>query len=354
MLRDISTSYARFVAQLERNYIFTWLDWDGDNVLTSAGIIDYGSIRQFGLRHDQYRYDDVQRFSTTLNEQSKKGRLIIQVFTQIVDYLKTGRRKKLGSFAHHKAVLAYQREYEHSLRLYFLQQVGLSDNEANRLLKSKTKLVNLFYLSYLGLEATKTKSKIRPVADGINRPAIFNMRLALRDLPEVLLDQASKKKNRSARKNIFNLDHILDNERLHKAILSKTFAKKKDRILTPNLKSKLTRFQHLYLRTLKAACGNRPPSSFLKSLSERAQEHNRPARLTGNASEFIVEEIMEASKKGLAQKDIYSAMELLLASQVPRESLNSTRKAQILSLDSPAGRLFQSFMEIATQNEEDI
>ena len=61
MLRLLSKDFAEFAAKLEMDYIFAWLDWDGDNVLADAGIIDYGSVRQFGLRHDQYRYDDVER-----------------------------------------------------------------------------------------------------------------------------------------------------------------------------------------------------------------------------------------------------------------------------------------------------
>ena len=56
-------------------------------MLIDAGIIDYGSIRQFGLRHDEYRYDDVERFSTNLNEQNRKLGFIIQTFAQLVDFL---------------------------------------------------------------------------------------------------------------------------------------------------------------------------------------------------------------------------------------------------------------------------
>ena len=73
MCEELTASFARFAAHLDRDYIFAWLDWDGDNVLIEAGIIDYGSVRQFGLRHDQYRYDDVDRFSTNLNEQRAKA-----------------------------------------------------------------------------------------------------------------------------------------------------------------------------------------------------------------------------------------------------------------------------------------
>ncbi len=67
LAEEICKSFAEFVAKLDIDYIFAWLDWDGDNFLVDAGIIDYGSVRQFGLRHDRYRYDDVERFSTNLN-----------------------------------------------------------------------------------------------------------------------------------------------------------------------------------------------------------------------------------------------------------------------------------------------
>lgn len=101
MLDELCYAFSQFTSQLERNYVFTWLDWDGDNVLADAGIIDYGSIRPMGLRHDKYRYDDVERFSTTLNEQKTKGRLIIQVFAQIVDFLNTKNKKPLQKFSKH-------------------------------------------------------------------------------------------------------------------------------------------------------------------------------------------------------------------------------------------------------------
>jgi uncharacterized protein YdiU (UPF0061 family) len=47
----VARSFARAAASFEREYIFCWLDWDGDNVLLDGSIIDYGSVRQFGLFH---------------------------------------------------------------------------------------------------------------------------------------------------------------------------------------------------------------------------------------------------------------------------------------------------------------
>ncbi len=84
---------------MEDEYIFCWLDWDGDNMLMDGGIIDYGSIRQFGLCHHRYRYDDVERFSTNLKEQKKKARYLVQTFVQLVDFVRTGQKKDVRSFA---------------------------------------------------------------------------------------------------------------------------------------------------------------------------------------------------------------------------------------------------------------
>ena len=62
-------SYAKLAALLEEEYIFNWLSWDGDNMLASGAVLDYGSIRQFAAKHDKYRYKDVDRYSASLAEQ---------------------------------------------------------------------------------------------------------------------------------------------------------------------------------------------------------------------------------------------------------------------------------------------
>ncbi|RYZ65716.1 MAG: hypothetical protein EOP05_20205, partial [Proteobacteria bacterium] len=157
MLRAISLSFARFAAHLERNYIFAWLDWDGDNVLANAGIIDYGSIRQFGLRHDQYRYDDVQRFSTNLNEQRGKARQIVEVFAQLANFLETGKKKGIEEFVSHPVVREFDREFDVELRRVFLQQVGFDAQQVQALMKKRSEVEKL-YSSFLTLEKTKTRA----------------------------------------------------------------------------------------------------------------------------------------------------------------------------------------------------
>jgi len=50
-LNYLARSYAKMAAVLEEEYIFNWLAWDGDNMLASGAILDYGSIRQFAAKH---------------------------------------------------------------------------------------------------------------------------------------------------------------------------------------------------------------------------------------------------------------------------------------------------------------
>ncbi|CAK9250197.1 unnamed protein product [Sphagnum jensenii] len=72
MAEQVAKTFAKTAALFESHYIFCWLDWDGDNILAGGGIIDYGSVRQFGLFHRGYRYEDVDRYSTTIVEQKQK------------------------------------------------------------------------------------------------------------------------------------------------------------------------------------------------------------------------------------------------------------------------------------------
>ena len=71
-------NYAKLAALLEEEYIFNWLSWDGDNMLASGAILDYGSIRQFAAKHDKYRFKDVDRYSASLAEQRGWARTLVQ------------------------------------------------------------------------------------------------------------------------------------------------------------------------------------------------------------------------------------------------------------------------------------
>jgi hypothetical protein len=341
MLSEISIGFAQFAAHLERNYIFAWLDWDGDNVLANAGIIDYGSIRQFGLRHDQYRYDDVQRFSTNLNEQRGKARQTVQVFAQLVGFLETGKRRAIEDFETCSAVRQFDREFDKDVRRIFLKQAGFDQSQIELLFERRGQDVERLYATFLALEKTKTQAPIKKVADGVNRPAVFNLRSALRELPTLVLNEFKTQGTWSqpAAQTVLDLMHT-------------SFAKKVDKRLKGPLRERIDSFTKAYVQLMKFVCETRSEMN-LRAISTRAQDENRSGRITGNAAEYIVESVVSARRRGLTFAEIQKALELFVMSQSPAKA-RSNRKTQPTSLSSAAGRLFQELTAIAQDWEEDI
>ena len=337
MVSEISRDFARFVARLERNYIFAWLDWDGDNVLASAGIIDYGSIRQFGLRHDQYRYDDVTRFSTNLNEQRGKARLTIQVFAQAADFVETGKRRSVEDFANCSALKEFDREFAVSLRRIFLGQVGFEPTQIEKLMSDRSAAVEELYASFSVLEKTKTKAGVKKLPDGVNRPAVFNMRAVLREYPRLLagaLEDGAK---------TVGADSLID-------VMASSYAKKADLKLRGTLRTKIERFEKAYVAALKLGGTPSERISVLKDFCVRAEDRNRAGRITGNGAEFVIDEILKAKRRGYSQEEIQSAIQLFIAHQTPKGAV----RAKPVALQSNAGRLYQALVNVAFEFQEDI
>ena len=86
-------------AKFEIFYIFCWMDWDGDNILAMAELLIWLSKTVWDVLM-QYRFDDDDRWSTSIKEQKLKSKYTVQSFAQIADYLKREARKKkiLNSF----------------------------------------------------------------------------------------------------------------------------------------------------------------------------------------------------------------------------------------------------------------
>jgi len=301
LVDEISKTFAEFTATLDIDYIFAWLDWDGDNVLADAGIIDYGSVRQFGLRHDQYRYDDVERFSTNLNEQHQKAKLLVQVFAQMCDYLKTGNKKPLKDFGKHPAVTRFNQTFSHARANRMLYRMGFHQDQRENILK-QPQLLEQFDREFSYFERAKISGKIEKVADGVNHPALFNVRSILKSLPEFYS------------KNGFENVEMNDTE-FYQTILS-SFAKQRDLRLTAKHRRHIQNFQKLYKALLTAAAGKQKPGTILKGISQRAEMLNREDRITGNALIKIVFEIMGQLKKGMPLAQVQALIDQMILSHL--------------------------------------
>jgi hypothetical protein len=302
VLREITRAYARFVAKLDRDYVFAWLEWDGDNVLADAGIIDYGSIRQFGLRHDQYRYDDVERFSTNLNEQRRKARDIVQTFAQMFDFARTGVRKPWRAFDRHPALAEFEREFKNGCLEYFLGQCGFTKPVARVLLTRHRRDVEALFTAHEELERVKTYRQAHKVADGIHRPAILNMRQALAKLPAALATAPVDGVPPVRAREFFNW------------IIAES-ASTRDRRLSPKLARKLEHYQLLYVRVVRRVSGPATWTRTLGVIRARAERWNNPHRMTGNALINIVDQILRHRRGGLNAAEIQAAIEGLIDAQ---------------------------------------
>lgn len=340
MGQAVTQSFARFAAHLERDYIFAWLDWDGDNVLVNAGIIDYGSVRQFGLRHDQYRYDDVERFSTNLNEQRAKTRLMVQTFTQMIDFVQTGVRKPVEKFRRHANLRRFDQLFDHHLLDRFLYQVGLEDSQRLTLLHKHPGLVKRLYDEFSYFERMKTYRRLRRVADGVNRPAIFNMRAALSHMPDHYLGNVAQ----------WNT-HLMPSDELFTLMLS-DFAEGRDKRLTTRLSKRLRRLQLLYKNVVKKAAGRQSIPDILRTLSERAGRLNRADRITGNALIYVVDELLRARRKGFSDAAIQEVMSAVISDQtLTADMLYAPTE---IGPKSPVQELFSQVLSLVQDHKEEI
>jgi uncharacterized protein YdiU (UPF0061 family) len=335
----ICKSFADFTAKLDIDYIFAWLDWDGDNVLADAGIIDYGSVRQFGTRHDRYRYDDVERFSTNLNEQRMKAKQIVQVFLQMFDYIKTGKKKPIKNFAKHPTLEKFNQHFATSRAHRMLYRMGFNEIQRTNILKDKG-LFEMFDREFSYFERTKISGDIQRVPDGVNHPALFNMRSALKILPEAIVKSGLE--NTKLKENDF-----------FEAILS-SFAKSKDAKMRTKHLRHIQSFQRLYKLLVKAAANKQKPEMIMPGILERARKLNTEDRITGNALIQIVFEIMAQNKKGMPHSDIQKIIDQLIYNQIGIPEVDADRfhdrKPRLISHADIYGKL----MNLVAEYKDDI
>ncbi len=289
LAHQVAKSFSETAAKFEDEYIFCWLDWDGDNILMDGGIIDYGSIRQFGLFHAEYRYDDVQRFSTTILEQKQKARYIVQCFIQIADFLSTKRKRSLNEFKKHHTLKFFDQHFIVCKNRNVLQKIGFKKNQQDYLLKSYLQLVTKFRNVFAYFERAKSKRGIYKVADGISRDAIFCMRDILRELPQLYLTRGTQLPPKDFTE-----------------VIKSSYAKKRDLRITAIRRQQIIRFQSLYMELIIAAGKGTAQNhnQFLLEITMRSSIINKYDRVTGDSITYIVAKVQKVRPK-LSANELY-------------------------------------------------
>ena len=285
LLKKMNEIFATTSAQFETEYIFCWMEWDGDNILMDGGIIDYGSVRQFGLYHHEYRYDDADRMSTTLTEQKHKAKYMVKTFAQLVDFLKTGQKKNLREFDHHPCLNEFDRIFREVKRDIILKKVGFTRPWRDYLCQYHGRLVESFLQGYYYFESYKSQEGLVETEDGITRNAIFSMRDLLRIYPRYLLD-------REEGQELIKFEDFL-------ACFASSYASDGDLERSP-YKFKQARDWQLAYQQLagKVAQKFHIPLAFLyDEFAKRAQHYNKYARITGDSLLYVAQEFIRYKKK---------------------------------------------------------
>ena len=299
LAEEAARTFARVAATFESEYVFCWLDWDGDNILADGGIVDYGSVRQFGLYHREYRFDDVDRLSTTLPEQRRKARAIVQNFAQIRDFLIHGRKAPLASYARDPVLRRFDQEFEAMSRRLLLRRIGLPDAIAERLLTRRRGRVERFRRAHAYFERARSARGPQAVPDGLSWNAVFSSRDLLRELPC---------RYRAAAAPIPAEDLL--------AIAASSYASRADRALTPQRRRMAAELQRAYLALLTAAAraARVPLASLLDRVARRSAVINRYDRITGDAIEFAAARLIR-SRRSLGHDALHAVIEGLVGHQ---------------------------------------
>src|SRR5437660_4327531 len=186
----LARSYGKMAAVLEEEYIFNWLSWDGDNMLASGAILDYGSIRQFAAKHDKYRFKDVDRYSASLREQRRWARLIVQVFAQAMAFIESGEKKNLHAFKNAECLQVFDLAFEAERNYRVLWRIGFTPEQIERLTQTAQKEIREFHGALSYFEDLKISKGIERLADGFTHKPVFLIRNLLRLLLAYFVSQA--------------------------------------------------------------------------------------------------------------------------------------------------------------------
>ena len=310
-LEYFAKTYARLVAVLEEEYIFNWLAWDGDNMLASGALLDYGSIRQFAAKHNKYRYEDVDRFSSCLTEQRYWAKKLVQTFAQSVDFIVSHKKKNLEKFEKDKSLRLFDHLFIRELQKRMLWRIGFTTEQINYLIEHHQDKIQDFRRALNYFEAMKTIKGPQRVPDGIDHPPVFLVRYVLRELPLFIL------KNWNLDYNYIEKGWPLMAADKFCELMAASYVNRKDLKLTLHHEQKAISFQQIYHDLIFAVRQGfaQTQRKILESVAKRSVVINYVYRTTGDGLIWIVDEALRAKKK-MNQQQFQETIDRFIKSQV--------------------------------------
>ncbi|MDH5428004.1 MAG: hypothetical protein OEY57_07495, partial [Nitrospirota bacterium] len=336
----IATRFAQATARFESDYLFVWLDWDGDNILMDGGIIDYGSVRQFGLYHHEYRFDDTDRWSTTIPEQKRKARYIVQTFIQISDFLLRGKKNTIQTYTRHELLAMFDREFEQQLNRHLLYKIGFHESHREYLLKEHQDLIKKFKRVFSYFEKAKSHRGPHKVLDGRTWDAIYCMRDILRELPVHLLGK----------------EMVMPPELFMETIAS-SYASKRDKTLHEAKVRKIQEFQKRYWALVQQTAKRFKTTErkILLELGMRSAILNQYDRITGNSILEVTAKVLRERKR-LSFDDMHKVIQDFIHYQKMRPDPDS--KPDMTNLNSVEQRrsleVMHKIIGLVRENRESL
>ncbi|HEY7086764.1 MAG TPA: protein adenylyltransferase SelO family protein [Tepidisphaeraceae bacterium] len=300
VLTHIARSYGRLAAICEEEYIFNWLAWDGDNMLASGAILDYGSIRQFAAKHDKYRYDDDDRFSSSLTEQRYWARELVKVFAQVAHFARTGRKRNLRHFKNVDCLRQFDQWFEREREWRILWRLGFTPQQIELLRERGRSEIGDLRRALAFFEEVKVARGMEKTPDGVTHRPVFLIRSLLRELPAFYLNECDGK-----------FDAMMDPARFC-GTMAASYATRRDLKLTQSRIARAGNFQKCYQRLIAAAG---PYERVLRQIAKRSAVINHEHRMTGNASIQVIDRII-AMKEDFSATELQELMDCFVQSQV--------------------------------------
>jgi len=293
MVEATARTFARTAATFESEYIFCWLDWDGDNILADGGIIDYGSVRQFGLYHREYRFADSDRLSTTIPEQRRKARDIVRKFCQIREALIHDRRPPLSSLDDDPALALFDGEFAQQMQRQLLRRVGFDPEQQRLLERDEPRTIERFARCVRYFERARARAGPVAVPDGLSWNAIFCVRDVLRELPGRLADSGEPLSPRA----------FVD-------LAASSYASRRDRRLFPHRCRMARDLQRHYLALVRAVSRHDgvDEAALLQELAARTAILDPPARMTGDGIDHA-SALLQRHRRRLSPEQLYRVVE---------------------------------------------
>jgi hypothetical protein len=190
-----------------------------------------------------------------------------------------------------------------------LYRMGFNEVQRQRILQKKN-LFEKFDRVFSYFERAKIRGSTQKVADGVNHPALFNMRAILRALPEYYRHGG--------------LDRDFPAQQFYRTMLS-GFAKHKDLRMGEKHERQIRRFQSLYKQLIYVAAGKQSPKELLNGICQRSQKLCREDRITGNALINIVDEILTHEKKGMPSSQIQNIIDQLILQHLDYPEVSTSK-----------------------------